>query len=42
MCSSDLACPMADTHASGPFRYCQCGWAEASYKGGTWHWPERV
>lgn len=25
-----------------PFRYCACGWIEASYKGGTWHWPERV
>jgi hypothetical protein len=35
-------CPMADSHANGPFRYCQCGWGEASHKGGTWHWPERV
>lgn len=34
-------CP--DTAAHGnPFRYCGCGWAEAAYKGGTWHWPERV
>jgi len=29
-------------HADGPHRYCACGWAEASHKGGTWHWPERV
>ncbi|GAA3550706.1 hypothetical protein GCM10022419_033720 [Nonomuraea rosea] len=29
-------------HAAGPHRYCGCGWMEASLKGGTWHWPERV
>ncbi|MEV0616178.1 hypothetical protein AB0I81_22885 [Nonomuraea sp. NPDC050404] len=29
-------------HAAGPLRYCACGWIEASYKGGTWHWPERT
>jgi hypothetical protein len=34
-------CPQAGYHGS-PHRYCACGWAEASYKGGTWHWPERV
>lgn len=34
-------CSDAATHGA-PFRYCACGWAEASYKGGTWHWPERV
>lgn len=28
-------------HAAGPHRYCACGWAEASHRGGTWHWPER-
>ncbi|MFJ2029439.1 hypothetical protein [Streptosporangium sp. NPDC087985] len=22
--------------------YCACGWIEASHRGGTWHWPERV
>jgi len=22
-----------------PFRYCACGWTEASFKGGTWHHP---
>ncbi|MGR6922572.1 hypothetical protein ACU635_50675 [[Actinomadura] parvosata] len=25
-----------------PYRYCSCGWMEASYAGGTWHWPERT
>lgn len=34
-------CPNAGTHGS-PFRYCSCGWIEASHAGGTWHWPERV
>jgi len=34
-------CPSSESHGN-PFRYCQCGWVEASYKGGTWHWPERV
>ena len=36
-------CP--NDHAAMPFRYCPepgCGWQEASRKGGTWHWPERV
>jgi hypothetical protein len=33
-------CPSASAHGS-PFRYCACGWREASYPGGTWHWPER-
>lgn len=23
------ACPEAEHHESGPFRYCQCGWMEA-------------
>lgn len=22
-----------------PFRYCGCGWIEAAFKGGTWHYP---
>ena len=30
-----------ESHGS-PFRYCACGWAEASHVGGTWHWPERT
>jgi hypothetical protein len=31
-----------DSWAHGnPRRYCPCGWIEASYEGGTWHWPER-
>jgi hypothetical protein len=34
-------CPNPEAHGS-PFRYCACGWAEASLKSGTWHWPERV
>ncbi len=34
-------CTHPDTHGN-PFRYCGCGWAEAQYNGGTWHWPERV
>lgn len=34
-------CPQPATHGN-PFRYCACGWAEASLAGGTWHWPERV
>lgn len=34
-------CEGAETHGS-PFRYCSCGWAEAAYRGGTWHWPERT
>jgi hypothetical protein len=29
-------------HEDGPFRYCACGWMEAHYTGGSWHWPERV
>lgn len=29
-------CPMADTHGN-PFRYCRCGWTEATQVGGTWH-----
>lgn len=34
-------CPNDASHGS-PFRYCACGWIEASHRGGTWHWPERV
>ena len=34
-------CPAAASHGN-PFRYCACGWIEAYYKGGTWHWPERA
>jgi len=34
-------CQERDAHGK-PFRYCSCGWAEASYPGGTWHWVERV
>jgi hypothetical protein len=34
-------CPEASTHGN-PFRYCACGWGEATRKGGTWHWPERA
>jgi hypothetical protein len=37
----DPDCPDKGTHGS-PFRYCRCGWIEASCKGGTWHWPERA
>ncbi len=37
--SSD--CPTKAAHGN-PFRYCACGWAEATAGGGTWHWPERV
>lgn len=33
-------CP--EPHVNGPFRYCACGWVEAGYRGGTWHWPERA
>lgn len=29
-------------HHGNPFRYCACGWTEDAYRGGTWHWPERV
>ncbi len=36
----DPDCPV-DHHAEA-HRYCSCGWMEASYTGGTWHWPERV
>lgn len=36
----DPNCP--NPHRDLPFRYCQCGWQEASLKPGTWHWPERV
>lgn len=35
-------CPDAAYHATGPHRYCACGWMEASHKGGTWHWPEQA
>lgn len=34
-------CPDTGTHGN-PFRYCACGWIEASLVGGTWHWPESV
>lgn len=37
----DPNCPDTAVHGS-PFRYCSCGWMEAEYKGGTWHWPERT
>jgi hypothetical protein len=37
----DPLCPNAP-HVGGPHRYCACGWMEASYRGGTWHWPGRV
>jgi hypothetical protein len=37
----DPKCPIAVNHGN-PFRYCQCGWIEGSYTGGTWHFPERV
>ncbi len=30
-------CP--GTAHGDPFRYCACGWVEASLVGGTWHWP---
>ena len=33
-------CPNVAQHGN-PFRYCSCGWAEAGYRGGSWHWPER-
>lgn len=32
-------CPNTANHGN-PFRYCSCGWMEATPKGGTWHWPE--
>jgi hypothetical protein len=34
-------CPLEASHGN-PFRYCQCGWIEATPVPGTWHWPERV
>lgn len=34
-------CPDREAHGN-PFRYCACGWREAGFPGGTWHWPERV
>lgn len=34
-------CRIADSHGA-PFRYCGCGWSEDAYRGGSWHWPERV
>lgn len=37
----DPDCPSARNHGN-PFRYCACGWIEAHYGGGTWHFPERV
>lgn len=37
----DPDCPQTQVHGD-PFRYCSCGWIEASPKGGSWHWPERV
>lgn len=36
----DPDCPNTAFH--GTHRYCSCGWIEAQYKGGTYHWPERV
>lgn len=35
----DPTCPT--DHQSGPHRYCQCGWMEGAYLGGTWHSPDR-
>lgn len=32
-------CSEAPFHGD-PFRYCACGWVEASPVAGTWHWPE--
>lgn len=37
----DPDCPVPHHHGR-PFRFCACGWREASPAGGTWHWPERV
>lgn len=37
----DPDCPHQALHGR-PHRYCSCGWIEAGYSGGTWHWPERV
>ena len=37
----DPNCAQQESHGS-PFRYCACGWMEATKRGGTWHWPERV
>ena len=34
-------CANVQQHGN-PFHYCGCGWREAAYPGGTWHWPERV
>lgn len=31
-----LDCPDRAGHGN-PFRYCACGWREASRRGGTWH-----
>lgn len=39
--SGTISCPDAASHGN-PFRYCACGWAEASYKGGTWHWADHA
>lgn len=39
--AGDPDCPDQETHGN-PFRYCACGWGEATYSGGTWHWPEQV
>ena len=38
---SSFDCSIPESHGN-PFRYCACGWREASHRGGTWHWPERV
>jgi hypothetical protein len=37
----DPNCSNGSFHGS-PHRYCACGWIEASHRGDTWHWPERV
>ena len=34
-------CPNPEHHGN-PFLYCACGWQAPAFKGGTWHWPERV
>jgi len=36
----DPDCPDRANHGR-IFRYCACGWAPATKRGGTWHWPER-
>jgi hypothetical protein len=38
----DPNCSSADVHGVLMSECPNCSWIEATHKGGSWHWPERV